>query len=244
MTSSTWIIDFESYQIDSAFYPLEICILNVCTQQCFLFFVKYPRNYFNTNATLRYQFRRHGLHWDDGDQSLHDTVMELKRIITNNANTVKIYVKGELKHKLVSYWFTTQLVTTNKNTFNITDIGAGAPSFTALKDLNTIETCAKHAHNMQLFCARRKCYQLLPFVILAEKVNNIVPLSTNSSEEKITTANNISSVTDCDNCQTDGLHASCGNQQFKTITDEQTFIQKIFAYMHMFYITIRNRLHV
>jgi hypothetical protein len=170
--------------------------------------------------------------------------MELKKIITYNSNTVKIYVKGELKHKLVSCWFTTPLATTDQNTFNIIDIGTGAPSFTALKDLNATETCAKHAHNMQLFCARRKCYQLLPFVILAEKVNDIVPSSANSSEDKITTANDINSVTDYVNSQTDGLHATCGNQQIKTIIGEKTLIQKIFAYMFMFYTTFRERLHV
>ena len=237
MTSSTWIIDFESYQIDSDFYPLEICILNVCTGKSFLFFVKYPYNYLNSNETLetlRYQYRRHRLHWDDGDQCIHSTVIKLKKIIANySVSNIKIYVKGEQKHKLVSHWFAAPSST---NTFNVIDIGANAPRFTALKHLCASAACAKHAHNLELFCARRKCYQLLPFIKFAEIVT-----TTHSSEDKIT--NNINSETDNVSSQTDVPHETCGDEQIKTNIGRKTLTQRIFAYMHMLYIIIRNRLH-
>jgi len=99
-----------------------------------------------TCPCLKCQFAIHGLYWDQGDYSLQ----RANQIIVNKVKAGdEVYVKGDQKAKFFETWFP-QMV------FEITN----AP---AIKDLKLCrnQVCNK---NHQGMCARRKCFELLPYV--------------------------------------------------------------------------------
>ena len=153
-----WIIDFESYQINSAFYPLEICLLNTADQsKCFVYYVKYPCNYFN-NLTTKYQFLTHGLTWGEGDETIYSAISS---ILSKLGPKDVIYVKGLEKKRLVESWVA---IDDDKCGVRVREFPIiSTPSLNRLV-VCIEETCEKHKHLMVKACARRKCFQLLRYL--------------------------------------------------------------------------------
>ena len=146
-----WIADMEAFQIGSKWYPKEIAILNTVTRECICLTTRcsipYSMVYPNYLPTLKCQFAIHGLYWDQGDYSLH----RANQIIVNKVKAGdEVYVNGDQKAKFFETWFPSSQV------FEITN----AP---AIKDLKLCrnQVCNK---NHQGMCARRKCFELLPYV--------------------------------------------------------------------------------
>jgi hypothetical protein len=95
--------------------------------------------------TVKCQFAIHGLYWDQGDYSLE----KAQQIIVNKVKADdEVYVKGDQKATFFDTWF--------PQVFQITN----AP---AIKDLKLCrsEVCDKKHQGK---CARRKCFELLPYV--------------------------------------------------------------------------------
>jgi hypothetical protein len=144
-----WIVDMEAFQINGKWYPKEIAILNTITLNCTCLTIKCDVSYRSLEPfampMVRYQFSRHGIFWDDGEYSLS----EAKQNITNlvNMDVDKVFVKGYQKETFFASWFPRVY-------------GIDAP---ALKDLNKCpnQVCDKNHH---FNCARRKCFELLPYV--------------------------------------------------------------------------------
>jgi hypothetical protein len=165
---SRWILDMECYQMDSEIFPVEIALLNADVNQCFVYYISYPKNNYS-HAARKYQFSRHGFYWHNGDQTLDNAVKDIcQKVTVNEATYNKVYVKGHEKHKLVSTWF---LSSNGIRQCDVIDIGNDAPNFLVMKNLCMEKTCDKHGNKLHLFCARRKCYQLLPYIPIAAQIN-------------------------------------------------------------------------
>jgi len=160
-TTSVWILDFECYQFLAVYYPVEIALLDVNNVVCSSYYIKYPGVNIK-NATEKWQHKRHGLTWNEGDETLQNAINHIQSKVTTSNDKVHIYVKGEQKQQLVSNWF---LFCHENSHVHVLDIGNRAPNFNTLKDQCVGETCTKHLTNLQHFCARRKCFQLLPYVV-------------------------------------------------------------------------------
>ena len=202
-SNTLWILDMECYQIDGELFPLEICLLNVDdVKQYFIYYVKYSNNYFN-NLVIKYQFNRHGLKWKDGDETLYSTVFKLKQIISHNDAT--IYVKGDQKQKLVIKWFSDR-----RRHVDIIDIGVNAPSINNLKTQCLSQTCDRHISNLEYFCAKRKCYQLLPYV-------KIPPMDVKNDERQVkvnTTVENQTQTEHANYVNTKNVEDAINNLEF------------------------------
>ena len=143
-----WIIDLEGYQLDGIWFPKEIALLNVETQECTCLIIKLEvayrfvsRDYYRT---IGFQFKRHRLRWDEGDYNLA-TAMEKFRDMVHAQDIV--YCKGDQKVKYFKSWFD-QVEEVN------------APAFKTLDKFPSKYCDRKHG----LICAKRKCFELIEYV--------------------------------------------------------------------------------
>ena len=146
-----WIVDMEAFQIGGKWYPKEIALLNPVTLEWTSLMVKCNVPYklvVNRHVlpTIKSQFARHRIYWDEGEY----TLAQAKQIITGlvNMEVDTVFVKGDQKEKFFQSWFARleQIV---------------APTFKELCQYPK-ETCGKHNNH---FCARRKCFELVPYVV-------------------------------------------------------------------------------
>ena len=149
-----WFLDFEAYQIGKDYYPVEICLVNGLTKRWNLFYVRYNFSY-NTSTT-HYQFKKHGIRWDDGNVSLNTALNAILRRVKRRD---VIYVKGEQKRVFLQnfIWFDRR----------IEEIVC-ASRMRDLVEMYEDETCWKHSgltkhHRHNLSCARHKCFALASF---------------------------------------------------------------------------------
>ena len=107
--------------------------------------------------TTRYQFRRHGMSWSDGNLRLGKTLEELRNVFIDDQHT--IYVKGLEKTLWTKHWFID-----NRNV-EVREIQT-APKFSDLMLYygNSVQACKFHEDSWHLRCARSKTFMLLPYV--------------------------------------------------------------------------------
>ena len=142
-----YIVDFEAYQVCSMFYPKEIAFLNIHTNECFQYYIRWPWHVWD--MTTHWQLRRHAMDWSEGKYTINEAVDDAQqRILLSEV----LYVKGDQKLKyLQKHWFP-------RNT--IKEITC-APS---LKNLNSFHDKTCFMHYGKKFCARRKVYELRPYI--------------------------------------------------------------------------------
>ena len=143
-----WIIDLEAYQLDGFWFPKEIALLNVETMECFCSTVKAEIGYNLINPTHRrtiaYQYRRHRLRWEEGDETLANVKRKIQSMVKSQDT---VYCKGDQKVYYFQEWFD-----------NVVEINA--PSFKTLNKYPLRYCDKKHG----LICAKRKCFELIEYV--------------------------------------------------------------------------------
>ena len=102
-----WILDFEGYQVGTNYYPTEIALLNASnTNKCFHWCIGHTEVFTRMDVTTRYQFRRHGMRWDDGNLRFGKALEELRNVFTHdNDQQHTIYIKGMEKTNWARHWF-------------------------------------------------------------------------------------------------------------------------------------------
>src|SRR5271167_1722590 len=97
----------EAFQISGKWFPKEIAILNPSTQECVCLTIKcdVPYKYLKPIVlpTVRYQFARHGIYWDDGDYTLTHGKHIITRLV--NLEVDDVFVKGDQKEEFFGSWF-------------------------------------------------------------------------------------------------------------------------------------------
>lgn len=151
-----WIIDMEWYTVHGNIYPIEIALLSVDTRECQVHYIYYPDYMMHKTLTTQYQFKRHGIRFGDGYESLSSAMISMLYSLQHNDD---IYVKGFEKANVVREWFQTN---NKQKVFHIHEI-KNAPSILSFDSCkNTV--CHRHRHDLSLCCAQRKVWQLLPYV--------------------------------------------------------------------------------
>ena len=144
-----WVLEFEGYQVKDEIYPLEITLLNA--NECYHFLIYYPTDYYS-NLTIQYQFKRHGLSWGEGTETLTSAISQMQKLISDDDI---VFVKGLEKCKM----FSSMLPSKHLVTFDDDKV----PSILKLNGYKE-ETCEVHKMDFALCCSRRKAYNLLNYV--------------------------------------------------------------------------------
>jgi hypothetical protein len=138
-----WIFDYIPYRIEKDSFPLEIALLNVNTQQCHVFYIKYPNNYFN-NFRAKIQHENHELQWKEDDETLYSAMFTVQKLVS--CNNAQIIVNNWEKHDFLQRWFKNVLV-----------FGSLTPPHI---HYHNATPCSRHANNDE-FCAKRQCIRLM-----------------------------------------------------------------------------------
>ena len=142
-----YIVDFEAYQVGSLYYPKEVAFLNIDTNECFQYYIHW--SWHVRDKTTHWQQKRHGMDWIDGKLSIHEAVEEAR---THILLTDVLWVKGlQKRNYLQTYWFPHNTIKEIEH----------AP---ALKNLNNFHDKTCMLHLGKKFCARRKVYELRPYI--------------------------------------------------------------------------------
>jgi hypothetical protein len=149
---SNFILDFEAYQVDADYYPVEICLLNIVTRQCNMFFIRYP-NAIESNTSRFQYFYCHGMGWQDGNISFAKAMKAIRRRVKTDDT---IFIKGEQKANFI------RKCLPKHNILEVT-----APSIHTLFCLRD-KCCKYHYAHKQWSCARHKAFALIPFVKVAD----------------------------------------------------------------------------
>jgi hypothetical protein len=147
-----WFCDFEGYQFNSNFIVKEISILSSDGSQCFTYLIRSPSKLIHAcdNATLRYQFNRHKLHFKCGDYSFNEAMDDIHKKTAHHT----IFTKGLEKTRFLK-----------DNYFDAQELQS-LPPFNMLN--NCMSECCNYSHGA--YCARRKVHELKHFI----DSNNII----------------------------------------------------------------------
>jgi hypothetical protein len=142
-----WFIDFEGYQSGANYFVVkEIALLDENGQQCHVYFVKSPINYFynHNDLTMQFQYNRHQLKWQDGDY----TFGHVMKLICQKVKDNLVFVKGFEKKNFLERYLP-----------RVIDL----KMLPSLKYLNSCMTeCCDKKHGN--YCARRKVHELKYFI--------------------------------------------------------------------------------
>ena len=104
-----WIFDYTALKLGENSYPLEISFLNMtCPEDCHIFHIKYPCNYFNNFAAKTYCYD-HGISWQEGDETIYSAMHKITKGLVPN-NKVQIIVDSEEKRQFLKPWFSNVLL--------------------------------------------------------------------------------------------------------------------------------------
>ena len=162
-----WILDFEGFQINGNFYPLELCLLSFQrpTDDLHIWHIGYTDSLaipFNesTNKTIRWQSNKHGMGWKHGNMNPVDVFADMRDLFTTRFQH-EIHVKGLEKAKWIEEWF-------NRNAnVKVIEITC-APSY---RDMNMYygamfgHPCSFHRDAPHLRCACRKANYLRDYIV-------------------------------------------------------------------------------
>ena len=164
-----WVLDFEGFQINGNFYPLEICLIN-CenpTENIHVWHIGYSdtlaETYNNCNQTIRWQFHKHGMGWKHAEMTLVDALVELREVleVENTKVQHEIHIKGLEKAKWIRGFFLRE-----KDNVKVIEI-LNAPCF---RDLTMFcggaigKACVFHQNSWHLRCPCRKAYYLVDYI--------------------------------------------------------------------------------
>ena len=157
-----WIVDFEAFQQGSQFYPLEIALLNANTGAHNLFYIYY--HYPIEDHTIRFQYDRHGLDWQDGNLPLGRALKAITRRIKEND---KVVIKGVQKIK----FFVSHGVLRQDQVIPVKETST-------LKKLvqNVDQKCVKHTNLNKFWCAQQKCFAILTYIKQIKKEEDEVEM--------------------------------------------------------------------
>ena len=155
MSVKYWLCDFEAYQFDATYFPVEISLLNLNSEKCATFYIGWRHLSFTvySSKTFAHQYNRHGLCWDAGRLTLIKAIKAIQKRV--KASDV-VFVKGEQKAKWVMQWLKAGQI--------IDLVGDDVFSFNnnKLTEHQTEQKCEFHAMNPNYkFCTRQKCFMLL-----------------------------------------------------------------------------------
>jgi hypothetical protein len=159
-----WILDFEGYQVNSIYFPIEIALLNVHQNNlCYTWRIKYSDAMAVYNQNTEWQFRKHRLGWNHGNMYLYEALKEMRTVIDDYCSGEHVvYVKGLEKTNWMRQqrWFPFHYPKVTVQEIQ------GVPSFRDLSMFYGAEyACTYHTNApFDVRCARRKAYQLLPYV--------------------------------------------------------------------------------
>ena len=139
-----YVLDFEGFQVDSVFYPLEVAVVDVHTRLCWMLYITYDHEIYS--PSVRYQQHLHHMCWKDGTISYEDATVCLRRLL----HFAEVYVKDLQKANFIRNWLNVC----------VTEI-TNAPSYKHMHDCIN-EHCRFH---VSIHCARRKAFELIKYVL-------------------------------------------------------------------------------
>ena len=166
MSTQTYILDFEGYQLDGKFYPVEIALVNCCTENYQMFYIAYPEMYglLDSNLTIKCQFWRHLIPFNApfAQYNLCQAKCELQNVIKSGDT---VYVKGLQKQLFFRDWFHHSITI---NQFDeqpkIETLIQQMRMLSSSKENTSRRRCsAVHASSVgdDKFCALEKCFAML-----------------------------------------------------------------------------------
>ena len=166
MSQQKWVIDFEGFQINDNFYPLELCLLNTQRprEDLHIWHIRYTDSLAlaydeKIDRTICWQSNEHGMSWKQGNMPLLDAFLEMRDLFPSRSQH-KLYAKGLEKTKWIREWFE------KDNNVTVIEI-INAPSY---RDMNMYygslygHPCAFHRDSPHLRCACRKAQYLCDYI--------------------------------------------------------------------------------
>jgi hypothetical protein len=155
MSVQYWLCDFEAFQLDAIYFPVEVSLLNLDSEICYTFNIGWRHLKFTCfcSKTFAFQYKRHGLCWDAGRLSVKKVIKAIKKRVKGDD---VIFVKGDQKAQWLLHWFT------DKQIVNLVDDCVLSVNKTLPLEQQRERRCNFHYNNpMYQFCAQQKCYLLL-----------------------------------------------------------------------------------